>query len=72
MQDVSIEQQKNMPIAYEASTLKDGLEALPFEMKLPKKLPFDAKSFQPPFINDMAHDGKKLMVEFKTSSKIEQ
>lgn len=50
-----------MPITYEASTLKDGLDALPFEMTLPKELPFDAKSFQPPIIKDMAHDGKKLM-----------
>jgi hypothetical protein len=69
MQDVSKKQQKNMPITYEATTLKDGLDALPFEMTLPKELPFDAKSFQPPVINDMAHDGKKLMVEVRTFSK---
>jgi hypothetical protein len=68
MQDVSKEQQKMMPITYEAKRLRDGLDALPFEVKLPEKLPFDAKPFQPPVINDMLHDGKILMVEFKTSS----
>ena len=53
MNDVSKEQQKKMPITYEAPSLKDGLDALPFEIKLPKDLPFDAKPFQPPVINDM-------------------
>jgi hypothetical protein len=72
IQGVSKEQRNMMPITYKASTLKDGLDALPFEMKLPEKLPFDAKPFQPPFINDMTHDGKKLMVEFKTTSKADQ
>jgi hypothetical protein len=72
MQDVSKNQRDMMPITYKAMTLKDGIDALPFEMKLPEKLPFDARPFQPPVINDMTHDGKKLMVEFKTSSKLEQ
>jgi hypothetical protein len=69
MNDVTEEQKKNLPITYEASTVKDGLDALPFEIKLPKKLPFDLKPFQPPTIMDMTNDGKKLMVEFKTFSK---
>jgi hypothetical protein len=69
MGDVTEEQAKILPITYEAPSVKVGLDALPFEMNLPEELPFDAKPFQPPVINDMSHDGKKLMVEFKTSSK---
>jgi hypothetical protein len=69
MKDVTEEQAKLIPITYEAPSVKVGLDALPFDMNLPEKLPFDAKPFQPPVINDMSHDGKKLMVEFKTSSK---
>jgi hypothetical protein len=69
MADVTEEQAKIFPITYEAPSVEVGLDALPFEMYLPEKLPFDAKPFQPPVINDMSHDGKQLMVEFKTSSK---
>ncbi|CAM3913365.1 hypothetical protein GCM10009865_54330 [Aeromicrobium ponti] len=69
MNDVSDAQKEKMPITYEATSVKEGLSALPFEIKLPEKLPFDAKPFQPPTINDMSRDGKKLMVEFKTTSK---
>jgi hypothetical protein len=68
MDDVTDEQRKVLPITYEAPSVKAGLDALPFEMVLPEKLPFDVKPFQPPIINDMSHDGKNLMVEFKTSS----
>jgi hypothetical protein len=69
MADLTEEQKKILPITYEAPSLKVGLNALPFEMNLPEKLPFEAKPFQPPVINDMTHDGKKLMVEFRTFSK---
>jgi hypothetical protein len=69
MNDITEVQKKNLPITYEASTVKDGLDALPFEMKLPEKLPFDLKPFQPPVITDMTHEGEKLMVEFKTFTK---
>ncbi len=69
MKDVTEEQKKVISITYEAPSVKTGLDALPFEMKLPKKLPFEAKPFQPPVIDDMSHDGKLLRVEFKTSSK---
>lgn len=69
MEDVTEEQKKKIPITYEAPSVEVGLEALPFEMKLPEKLPFDALPFQPPIINDFTHDGKHLMVEFRTFSK---
>jgi hypothetical protein len=69
MNDVTEEQKKKIPITYEAATLKDGLDALPFEIKLPEKLPNNLKPFQPPVINDMTHEGKNLMVEFKTFKK---
>jgi hypothetical protein len=70
MKDVTEVQAKKIPITYEAPSVKVGLDALPFEMSLPEELPFDAKPFQPPVFNDMTHDGKKLMVEFRTSSKM--
>lgn len=69
MGDMTDEQKKVLPITYEAPSLRVGLDALPFELNLPEQLPFDAKPFQAPVINDMSHNGKKLMVEFKTSSK---
>ncbi|WP_174727324.1 hypothetical protein [Mesobacillus harenae] len=69
MPDVTDEQREKIPITYEAPSVEDGLSALPFEMKLPEKLPFEAKPFLPPTINDMSHNGENLMVEFKTSSK---
>jgi hypothetical protein len=69
MADFTEEQAKIFPITYEAPSLKVGLDALPFAVNLPEKLPFDAKPFQPPVINDMSHEGNQLMVEFKTSSE---
>lgn len=69
MSDVTDEQKEKMPITYQAPSVKEGLAALPFEMKLPGDLPFDAQSFKPPIIDDMSRDGRNLMVEFKTSSK---
>ena len=62
MNDLTDEEKKRVPLTYEAPSLEVGLEALPFKMKLPEKLPFDAMPFQPPVIDDMKHDGKYLMV----------
>jgi hypothetical protein len=69
MGDMTEEQKKVLPTTYEAPSVEVGLDALPFEMNLPDKLPFDAQPFQPPVIMDMTHEGKKLMVEFRTFSK---
>ncbi|WP_057762222.1 hypothetical protein [Cytobacillus praedii] len=69
MNDLTDTQKEKLPITYQAPSVKEGLSALPFKMTLPEILPFDAHPFQPPTINDMSHDGKQLMAEFKTASK---
>ena len=69
MKDLSDEQKKGIPLTYEAQSLGEGLEALPFKITLPEKLPFDAMPFQPPVIDDMKHDGKYLMVHFRAFPK---
>ncbi|MFT8322997.1 MAG: hypothetical protein ABF649_19195 [Bacillus sp. (in: firmicutes)] len=68
MKDVTDKQKENMPITYEAASVKEGMEALPFEMKLPEELSFDA-TFQPPIIEDLNHDGKVLMATFRALPK---
>ncbi|MED3575545.1 hypothetical protein [Cytobacillus praedii] len=69
MDDLTEAQKEKLPIIYQAPSVNEGLSALPFEMTLPETLPFDAQPFQSPTINDMSHDGKQLMVEFKIFSK---
>lgn len=69
MEDLTEQQQEKIPITYEAPSLTAGLEALPIEIKLPKKLPFESTPFQPPTFMDYKHDGKLFMVEFKSFSK---
>lgn len=69
MADVDEEQAKKIPVTYEAQTVEEGLDALPFEMKLPKKLPFDGEGFQPPSIMDMNHTGKQIKAEFRAFPK---
>lgn len=69
MNDVTDAQMEKMPVTYQAPSVKEGLSALPFEMKLPEHLPFNTQAFQPPTITDMSHDGKQLMVDFRTASK---
>ena len=69
MNDVSDEKKKRIPLTYEAPSVEEGLKALPFQMILPEKLPFDATPFLPPVINDLNHDGKFLNAYFRTSSK---
>ncbi len=72
MNDVSEEQQAKIPLTYEAPSLEVGLKALPFAMKLPEKLPFAAKPFQPPIIEDFNHNGQQLLVRIRTSSEDEK
>jgi hypothetical protein len=64
MADVDEEQAKKIPVTYKALTVEEGLDALPFEMVLPKKLPFEGEGFQPPSIMDMEHNGKYIRAEF--------
>jgi hypothetical protein len=61
--------EQGIPISYQAPSLKEGIKAIPFSMKLPENLPFDAESFQPPMIYDYSYDGKIVSAEFSTSSK---
>jgi len=69
MVDLTEQQQEKIPISYEAPSLIAGLEALPFEINLPKNLPFESTPFQPPTFMDFKHDGTLFMVEFKSFSK---
>jgi hypothetical protein len=67
--NVTEEQLKSIPVSYEASSLNEGLDALPFDIKIPKDIPFDAKPLQISTIEDFKHDGKNLRVSFTTTAK---
>jgi hypothetical protein len=67
--NVTAKELENLPIAYEASTVKEGLDALPFKMKLPEHLPIEMGDFHPPRIEDFDHDGKKIVATFTAFSK---
>lgn len=58
------EQRKMIPIIYESSSLEEGLRALPFTIKIPKKLPFKVDPIESLSINDVGHNGKKLSVHY--------
>jgi len=58
------EQRKMIPITYESSSLEEGLEALPFTIKIPNKLPFKVKPIESLYISDVGHNGKKLNVSY--------
>jgi hypothetical protein len=64
MADVDEGQAKKIPVTYKGPSVEEGLDALPFEMVLPKKLPFEGEGFQPPSIMDMEHDGRRVRAEF--------
>ncbi|MGF2617510.1 hypothetical protein FZC84_15470 [Rossellomorea vietnamensis] len=59
------------PKAYQADTVEDALKALPFHLKLPKKLPFEA-GFVVNQINDWHFesntDGKDISVDFRATN----
>ncbi|WP_430510200.1 hypothetical protein [Gottfriedia solisilvae] len=61
------EQRKVIPITYESSSLEEGLEALPFTIKIPNKLPFKVKPIESLYISDVGHNGKKLNVSYMLS-----
>jgi hypothetical protein len=62
------EQLKIIPVSYEAPSLDEGLDALPFKLEIPKKLPFEAKPLQISMIEDIKHDGKNLRVSLSTAA----
>lgn len=66
--NVTEEQLKRIPIPYIAPSLKVGLAALPFELKLPKNLPFNSMPLKMT-IEDFKHDGKELRVDLMSVSK---
>lgn len=66
------EELDNVPILYQAPSLKEGLEALPFKINLPEELPFDAMPLKLTSIEDFKHDGKELRVDFNSISKNEE
>jgi hypothetical protein len=66
--DATEEQLKSIPITYKVPSLKVGLEALPFELKPPKDLPFNAMPLKMT-IEDFKHDGKELWVILDSVSK---
>ena len=66
--NVTEEQLKSIPILYNVPSLKEGLEALPFEVNPPKDFPFEAMPLKMT-IEDFKHDGKELQVNFDSVSK---
>lgn len=66
--DATEEQLKSVPILYNVPSLKVGLDSLPFEVKPPKDLPFEAMPLKMT-IEDFKHDGKELRVDFMSISK---
>ncbi|MBB6452507.1 hypothetical protein HNQ94_000952 [Salirhabdus euzebyi] len=59
-------------ISYIAPSLEAALEAIPFEVTLPNKLPFDAKPFKPMILRDWSKDGKQIEIELWTVSDSEE
>jgi len=61
------EQRKIIPIRYGSSSLKEGLSALPFKIKIPKKFPFKVEPIESLVIDDIDHNGGKLNVQYDLS-----
>ncbi|MET1248568.1 hypothetical protein ABWW58_07265 [Sporolactobacillus sp. STCC-11] len=64
----SVNKDKNLPISYEAPNTKTALEALPFTIVLPNKLPFKSKGFDTNSIEDQKHNKKNLLASFSAFS----
>lgn len=63
---------ESVPLVYEAPSLEEGLDALPFKINLPDNLPFDAMPLKMMTIEDFKHDGKELRADFMSVSKKEE
>jgi len=68
-ENISKEQLKTLPIDYKAPSTKIALKSLPFEVKLPSKLPFESTPFKLQTLQDVHHDGKTIRVEFTAFNK---
>ncbi len=62
------EQLKTIPVTYNATSLEEGLDALPFKVKIPKDFPFDAVPLKISSIEDFHQDGKNVRVSFMTTA----
>ena len=68
---MSKEDVEKLPILYSAPSLKVGTNALPYEMKMPKHIPFKIERYG--FnIRDIKHDGKQLKATFFAVPKDEK
>lgn len=56
-------------IKYVAPSVKDGIKALPYKIKLPKEIPFETDGFKPAFIDDLDNDGKNILAIHNAYSK---
>ncbi|KQL42059.1 hypothetical protein AN960_02065 [Bacillus sp. FJAT-25509] len=65
--ELTKEQRKILPITYESSSIEEGLDALPFKLKIPNNLPFEVDPIKTLSINDIDHKGKKLDVQYSLS-----
>ncbi|MEH6936856.1 hypothetical protein V7056_03225 [Bacillus sp. JJ664] len=63
------EQLKTIPVTYNATSLEEGLDALPFKVKIPKDFPFDAVPLKISSIEDFRQDRKNVRVSFMTTAK---
>ena len=59
---------------YTTESLDDAISSLPFELKLPKKIPKEFNQFQPLFITDWdSHkEGKDIAIEIRATSEKEE
>lgn len=56
---------------YKAKSLHEAIKSLPFQLKVPTKIPSTFNQFQPVFITDWndTEDGKDIAIELRATSK---
>lgn len=62
------EQLKTIPVTYTATSLEKGLDALPYKVKIPKDVPFNAVPFTITSIVDFHQDGKNVRINLMTTA----
>jgi hypothetical protein len=63
------EDSPSLPIEYSAPSTEVALKSLPFNVKLPKDLPFDHNPFVVTSIQDIKRDGKTVRILIQANSK---
>ncbi|MCF6136697.1 hypothetical protein [Pseudalkalibacillus berkeleyi] len=67
LKEVKAEDNETLLTRYEATSTKAAIEALPFDLALPKTLPFEAEPFKVKNIEDLnAKDGQEIHIELMT------